>query len=55
MWVVHVGLTEQLVHGAQSLAVEQIIYHASYRPKGLDFDIALMKLTMPLVFNGTII
>ncbi|XP_019955253.2 transmembrane protease serine 3 [Paralichthys olivaceus] len=52
MWVVHVGLTEQLVHGAQSLAVEQIIYHARYRPKGLDFDIALMKLTMPLVFNG---
>ncbi|XP_060910010.1 transmembrane protease serine 3 [Labrus mixtus] len=54
MWVVHVGLTEQPVHGAQSLSVEQIIYHARYRPKGLDYDIALMKLSSPLVFNGLV-
>ncbi|KAM9346899.1 transmembrane protease serine 3 [Symphorus nematophorus] len=52
MWAVHVGLTEQPVNGAQSLAVEQIIYHARYRPKGLDYDIALMKLATSLVFNG---
>ncbi|KAK5861600.1 hypothetical protein PBY51_022983 [Eleginops maclovinus] len=52
MWAVHVGLTEQPVNGAQSLAVEQIIYHAHYRPKGLDYDIALMKLATPLDFNG---
>ncbi|KAM9850641.1 transmembrane protease serine 3 [Aulostomus maculatus] len=52
MWTVHVGQTEQPVHGAQSLAVDQIIYHARYRPKGLDYDIALMKLTKSLVFNG---
>ncbi|XP_054471728.1 transmembrane protease serine 3 [Anoplopoma fimbria] len=52
MWVVHVGLTEQPVHGAQSLAVEQIIYHPRYRPKGLDYDIALIKLAMSLAFNG---
>ncbi|KAI4805256.1 hypothetical protein KUCAC02_009882, partial [Chaenocephalus aceratus] len=52
MWAVHVGLTEQPVHGAQSLSVEQIIYHARYRPKGLDYDIALMKLATPLDFNG---
>ncbi|XP_071369381.1 transmembrane protease serine 3, partial [Centroberyx affinis] len=51
-WAVHVGLTEQPVNGAQSLAVEQIIYHARYRPKGLDHDIALMKLAEPLRFNG---
>ncbi|XP_047193170.1 transmembrane protease serine 3 isoform X1 [Scophthalmus maximus] len=54
MWAVHVGLTEQPVHGAQSLAVERIVYHSHYRPKGLDFDIALMKLTRPLVFNGLV-
>ncbi|XP_041807066.1 transmembrane protease serine 3 [Chelmon rostratus] len=54
MWAVHVGLTEQPVHGAQSLAVEQIIYHSRYRPKGLDYDIALMKLAAPLVFNGLV-
>uniref|UniRef100_A0A671TW90 Transmembrane serine protease 3a n=1 Tax=Sparus aurata TaxID=8175 RepID=A0A671TW90_SPAAU len=52
MWAVHVGLTEQPVHGAQSLAVDKIIYHARYRPKGLDYDIALMKLSTALVFNG---
>ncbi|XP_070771039.1 transmembrane protease serine 3 [Enoplosus armatus] len=52
MWAVHVGLTEQPVHGAQSLAVEQIIHHARYRPKGLDYDVALMKLATPLDFNG---
>lgn len=55
MWAVHVGLTEQPVHGAQSLAVEQIIYHSRYRPKGLDYDIALMKLAAPLVFNGKVL
>lgn len=53
MWVVHVGLTEQPIHGAQSLAVEQIIYHTRYRPKGLDYDIALMKLAVSLAFTGT--
>ncbi|XP_074550986.1 transmembrane protease serine 3 [Halichoeres trimaculatus] len=54
MWAVHVGLTEQPVHGAQSLSVEQIVYHTRYRPKGLDYDIALMKLSTPLVFNGLV-
>ncbi|KAM3862203.1 transmembrane protease serine 3 [Diretmus argenteus] len=51
-WVVHVGLTEQPVNGAQSLVVEQIIYHGRYRSKSLDYDIALMKLAEPLAFNG---
>lgn len=54
MWTVHVGLTEQPVNRAQSLAVEQIVYHARYRPKGLDYDIALMKLAMSLDFNGIV-
>ncbi|XP_056282565.1 transmembrane protease serine 3 [Pseudoliparis swirei] len=54
MWVVHVGLTEQPIHGAQSLAVEQIIYHTRYRPKGLDYDIALMKLAVSLAFTGLV-
>uniref|UniRef100_A0A665W0A8 Peptidase S1 domain-containing protein n=1 Tax=Echeneis naucrates TaxID=173247 RepID=A0A665W0A8_ECHNA len=52
MWMVHVGLTEQPVNGAQSLAVEKIIYHTHYRPKGLDYDVALMKLAKSLVFSG---
>ena len=46
-------MTEQPVNGALSLAVERIIYHNQYRPKGLDYDIALMRLAQPLEFNGT--
>ena len=52
LWAVHVGLIEQPVNGAQALAVEKIMYHDRYRPKGLDYDIALMKLAEPLIFNG---
>ncbi|XP_076011312.1 transmembrane protease serine 3 [Genypterus blacodes] len=54
MWSVHVGLTEQPGHGAQSLAVEQIVYHARYRDKALDYDIALMRLSESLHFNGLV-
>ena len=46
------GLIDQPVNGAQSVAVEKIVYHSRYRPKGLDYDIALMKLANPLTFNG---
>lgn len=53
MWSVLAGLIEQPVHGAQYLAVQNIIYHPRYQPRGLDYDIALMKLNTSLVFNGT--
>lgn len=53
LWTVYVGLIEQPMNAVQSLAVEKIIYHGRYRPKGLDYDIALMKLVQPLIFNGT--
>ncbi|KAK9969705.1 hypothetical protein ABG768_027857 [Culter alburnus] len=52
LWTVYVGLIEQPVSIVQSLAVEKIIFHSRYRPKGLDHDIALMKLVQPLIFNG---
>lgn len=52
LWTVYVGLIEQPMNTVQSLAVEKIIYHSRYRPKGLDYDIALMKLVQPLIFNG---
>ncbi|KAM9804820.1 transmembrane protease serine 3 [Neosynchiropus ocellatus] len=54
LWSAHVGLTEQTVHGAESRAVDRIIYHARYRPKGLDYDIALMRLNKSLEFNGLV-
>lgn len=52
LWAVVVGMMEQPVNGAQYLSVEKIFYHSRYRPKGLDYDIALMKLLKPLIFNG---
>uniref|UniRef100_A0AAX7TT99 Transmembrane serine protease 3a n=1 Tax=Astatotilapia calliptera TaxID=8154 RepID=A0AAX7TT99_ASTCA len=54
MWAVYVGLTEQPLHGAQALAVEKIVYHNRYRQKGLDYDIALMKLAKQLEVNGSV-
>ncbi|KAI5107400.1 transmembrane protease serine 3, partial [Silurus meridionalis] len=54
LWTVLAGLTEQPSTGAKYLAVEKIIYHGRYRPKGLDYDIALLKLSQPLTFNGYI-
>ncbi|XP_028992204.3 transmembrane protease serine 3 [Betta splendens] len=51
-WSVLVGLTEQPAHAAQDLAVQNIIYHPRYHHKGLDYDVALIKLNTSLVFNG---
>ncbi|XP_034042193.1 transmembrane protease serine 3 [Thalassophryne amazonica] len=52
LWTVNVGLTKQPLDGARSLAVDQIIYHEGYGRSGMDYDIALMKLKEPLIFNG---
>uniref|UniRef100_A0A3B5QVI6 Transmembrane serine protease 3 n=1 Tax=Xiphophorus maculatus TaxID=8083 RepID=A0A3B5QVI6_XIPMA len=54
LWTVHVGLTEQLIHGAHSLAVKRIIRHPQYWQKGLDYDIALMRLQEPLIYTFSI-
>ncbi|XP_078795363.1 transmembrane protease serine 3 [Oryzias latipes] len=54
LWKVYVGLTEQPIHAAQSLAVRKIVYHARYRSRSLDYDIALMRLDQPLTFNGLV-
>uniref|UniRef100_A0A4W4FHX4 Peptidase S1 domain-containing protein n=1 Tax=Electrophorus electricus TaxID=8005 RepID=A0A4W4FHX4_ELEEL len=51
LWMVLVGLTEQPVNEAEYLPVEKIIYHSRYRPRRLDYDIALLKLVEPLTFN----
>uniref|UniRef100_A0A672I608 Transmembrane serine protease 3a n=1 Tax=Salarias fasciatus TaxID=181472 RepID=A0A672I608_SALFA len=37
----------------QSLAVQSIVHHARYKDTALDYDIALLKLAKPLVFNGS--
>ncbi|KAM9417894.1 transmembrane protease serine 3-like [Salvelinus alpinus] len=42
LWAVYVGLTDQPVNGVLS------------QPKGLNYDIAPLKLTEPLTFNGLV-
>lgn len=53
-WRVYAGITDLPGHGAQPQNVQRIMYHARYRPRKLDYDIALMKLSTPLVFNGLV-
>ncbi|KAG7253299.1 hypothetical protein CRUP_008948, partial [Coryphaenoides rupestris] len=36
---------------SHALPVEQILYHSRYHSKGIDYDIALMRLSQPLAFN----
>ncbi|XP_028824002.1 transmembrane protease serine 3 [Denticeps clupeoides] len=52
LWTVYPGLIIQSASSAESMAVEKIIYHSRYRAKALDYDIALIKLTNPVIFNG---
>lgn len=52
LWTVQVGLTEQPVSGAADRSVMKIFFHRAYHPEGLSYDIALIKLTQPLAFNG---
>ncbi|XP_058236526.1 transmembrane protease serine 3 isoform X2 [Hemibagrus wyckioides] len=54
LWMVRVGLTDQPVSGAADLSVKKIFFHSAYYPEGLSYDIALIKLTQPLTFNGQI-
>uniref|UniRef100_A0A3P9H685 Transmembrane serine protease 3a n=1 Tax=Oryzias latipes TaxID=8090 RepID=A0A3P9H685_ORYLA len=52
MWIVTAAHCP--IHAAQSLAVRKIVYHARYRSRSLDYDIALMRLDQPLTFNGLV-
>lgn len=52
LWAVYAGIIDQPLGGTGALSVEKIIYHANYRPEGLSYNIALIKLKLPLSFNG---
>ncbi|XP_071243368.1 LOW QUALITY PROTEIN: transmembrane protease serine 3 [Salvelinus alpinus] len=54
LWAVYVGLTDQPVNGVLSRSLEKMVYHANNQPKGLNYDIAPLKLTEPLTFNGLV-
>uniref|UniRef100_A0A8C1JG31 Transmembrane serine protease 3b n=1 Tax=Cyprinus carpio TaxID=7962 RepID=A0A8C1JG31_CYPCA len=41
----------QPLSGSGALSVEKIIYHANYRPGEFSYNIALVKLKLPLSFN----
>uniref|UniRef100_A0A673G8E7 Transmembrane serine protease 3b n=1 Tax=Sinocyclocheilus rhinocerous TaxID=307959 RepID=A0A673G8E7_9TELE len=41
-------------HGSGALSVEKIIYHANYRPGEISYNIALIKLKLPLSFNDQV-
>ncbi|XP_051560293.1 transmembrane protease serine 3 [Myxocyprinus asiaticus] len=55
LWSVHAGVIDQPVSGSEALSVEEIIYHTSYKPEGLSYDIALIKLKLPLSFNDQVV
>ncbi|XP_062866475.1 transmembrane protease serine 3 [Trichomycterus rosablanca] len=54
LWSVRVGLIDQPGNGAQDLAVMKILYHGTYHPEGLSYDIGLIKITQPVTFNDNI-
>ncbi|XP_016402996.1 transmembrane protease serine 3-like, partial [Sinocyclocheilus rhinocerous] len=55
LWAVYAGIIDQPLGGTGTLSVEKIIYHANYRPGGLSYNIALIKLKLPLSFNEQVV
>ncbi|XP_048458982.1 transmembrane protease serine 3-like [Rhincodon typus] len=53
-WKVYVGIVEQPLTDSSSYVVEKIIYHKKYKGRTYDYDIALIKLARPLMFNDWI-
>ncbi|KAJ3592092.1 hypothetical protein NHX12_007221 [Muraenolepis orangiensis] len=47
-------IVQQPLSAAKAQAVEQILYHSLYQADGEDHDIALMRLSHPLDFNGIV-
>ncbi|KAK7889718.1 hypothetical protein WMY93_025278 [Mugilogobius chulae] len=54
LWDVYAGISELPGYGVNPLQVDRIIHHHRYRPHWPIYDIALMKLHTPLVFNGSV-
>ncbi|NXI74450.1 TMPS5 protease, partial [Anseranas semipalmata] len=53
-WLVVAGVTRGSVEQEAGVPVEKIIYHPLYNDSSLDYDIALMKLQVPLNFSDAI-
>ncbi|NXK53212.1 TMPS5 protease, partial [Chauna torquata] len=53
-WLVVAGITHGSIQQEAGVPVEKIIYHPLYNDSSLDYDIALMKLQVPLNFSDAI-
>ncbi|XP_009980441.1 PREDICTED: transmembrane protease serine 5-like [Tauraco erythrolophus] len=54
-WLVFAGvITHSLIKQEAGVSVKKIIYHPLYNDNSLDYDIALMKLQVPLNFSDAI-
>lgn len=55
-WLVFTGIiTRASVRQEDGVSVKKIIYHPLYNDHSLDYDIALMKLQVPLNFSGKLL
>ncbi|XP_005171071.2 transmembrane protease serine 3 [Danio rerio] len=54
LWDVYAGLINLPLSKAEAHSVEKIIYHANFRSKSFSYDIALIKLALPLTLNDQI-
>ncbi|XP_067298743.1 transmembrane protease serine 3 [Pseudorasbora parva] len=54
LWTVYAGIINQPLSVSGAHSVEKIIYHANFRPEGLSYNIALIKLKLPLFFNDQV-
>ncbi|NXJ04618.1 TMPS5 protease, partial [Odontophorus gujanensis] len=53
-WMIHAGITHGSAKQEDGVPVERVISHPLYNDSSLDYDIALMKLQVPLNFSDAI-
>ncbi|OXB62362.1 hypothetical protein ASZ78_009428, partial [Callipepla squamata] len=53
-WMIHAGITHGSAKQEDGVPVERVISHPLYDDNSLDYDIALMKLQVPLNFSDAI-
>ncbi|KAK7165898.1 hypothetical protein R3I93_005853 [Phoxinus phoxinus] len=53
-WTVYAGMIDQPLSGSGALSVEKIIYHANFGREGHSYNIALIRLKLPLSFNDQV-
>lgn len=54
-WTVRAGVTRGSAEQEVGVPVERVISHPLYSDNSMDYDIALMKLRVPLNFSGKVL